>query len=304
MATQKTLKNVILANSSGVPSAADVVTTTGVVFVNAKVKSGEYKDNGNGMMGATKTFIDPNWVNSEFDIPVQMKKASALGTAPSISNLLKICGLAETITAATKVEYKPGGSDEGVGQIKVYTDGYVRALSGVYGNIKISGKVGEPLSATASVKGFMPSAQATAEVNPAVTLDENMAPLVTKVTVLTVGGTQLNADSFEFDMGNEIKELYALDLSMYYLVDFDPTITITAVKEKGTDEQAWIDYASGTVRAIVIQVGAAGSMIELTIPYAMLKDVAENDDSGNVKISRTFRAQASAGNDNYTITYK
>ncbi len=304
MATQKTLKNVTLVGFGSVPSAADVVTTTGVVFVNAKVKSGEYKDNGNGMMGATKTFIDPNWVNSEFDIPVQMKKASALGTAPSISKLLKICGLAETITAATKVEYKPGGSDEGTGQIKVYTDGYVRALTGVYGNIKISGKVGEPLSATASVKGFMASAQATAEVNPTVTLDENMAPLVTKVTVLTVGGTQLNADSFDFDMGNEIKELYAMDLSKYYLVDFDPTITITAVKEKGTDEQAWIDYASGTVRAIVIQVGALGSMIELSIPNAMLKDVSENDDSGNVKISRTFRAQASAGNDNYTITYK
>jgi hypothetical protein len=36
----------------------------------------------------------------------------------------------------------------------------------------------------------------------------------------------------------------------------------------------------------------------------MVKDLSEADDSGKVKISRTFRAQASAGNDNYTITYK
>jgi len=301
---QKTLKNVVLVKSGGVPTAAEVVTTNGTVFVNPKIKSGDYQDMGNGMMGSTKTFIDPNWINAEFDIPVQMKKASALGSAPSIDELLKIAGLAETITAATKVEYKPGGTGVGTGQIKVYTDGYVRALTGVAGNLKISGKVGEPLGAVFSVKGFMASPEATAEANPTVTLDINMAPIVSKVTVLTVGGSQLNADSFDLDIGNKINEQYAMDLSAYYLEDFDPTISITAVKAIGTDEAAWTDYANGMVRSIIIQVGAAGSMVEISIPYAKLKDVSESDDAGNVKISRTFRAEASAGNDNYTITYK
>lgn len=300
---QLTLKNIVFAKSGGVPTAAEVITTNGLVFVNPKIKSGDYKDMGNGMMGATKTYIDPNWINAEFDIPVQMKKASALGSAPSIDELFKIAGLAETITAATKVEYKPGGT-AGTGQIKVYTDGYVRALTGVAGNLKISGKVGEPLGAVFSIKGFMASPEATAEANPTVTLDTNTAPLVTKVSVLTVGGSTLNADSFDFDIGNQINELYAVNLSEYYLQDFDPTITVTAVKVKGTDEAAWTDFAAGTVRAIIIQVGAAGSMVEISIPYAMLKEVSESDDAGNVKISRTFRAQASAGNDNYTITYK
>lgn len=300
---QLTLKNVVLAKSGGAPTAAEVITTNGLVFVNPKIKSGDYKDMGNGMMGATKTFVDPNWVSAEFDIPVQMKKTSALGTAPSIDELFKIAGLAETITAATKVEYKPGGT-AGTGQIKVYTDGYVRSLTGVAGNLKISGKVGEPLGAVFSVKGFMASPEAIAEANPTVSLDTNMAPLVTKVSVLTVGGTTLNADSFDLDIGNQINELYAINLSEYYLQDFDPTITVTAVKVKGTDEAAWVDFAAGTVRAIIIQVGAAGSMVEISIPYAKLKDVSESDDAGNVKISRTFRAEASVGNDNYTITYK
>lgn len=304
MSNQLTLKNVVLAKSGGAPVADDVITTNGLVFVNPKVKSGDYKDIGNGMMGATKTFIDPNWVTAEFDIPVQMKKASALGTAPSIDELLKICGLAETVTAATKVEYKPGGTGAGTGQIKVYTDGYVRALTGVAGNLKISGKIGEPLSATVSVKGFLADAAATAEPNPTVTLDTNTAPLVTKVSVLTVGGATLNADSFDFDLGNQINELYAINMAEYYMQDFDPTITVTAVKIKGTDEAAWADFSAGTVLAIIIQVGEAGSQIELSIPYAILKDVSESDDAGNVKISRTFRAQASSGNDNYTITYK
>ncbi len=301
---QQTLKNAILAKVGGVPTATEVITTNGLVFVNPKIKSGDYSDMGNGMMGGKKTFIDPNYINAEFNIPVQIKKASALGVAPKLSNLFKLVGLAETVTASTKVEYKPGGTGSGTGQIKAYVDGYVRTITGMAGNLKMSGKVGEPLSATFSVKGFLASATATAEENPVVTLDTGMAPIVSKVSVLTSGGTTLNADSFDFDLGNQTGETYAIGLSEYYLQDFDPTLSVTAVKTIGTDEAAWTDFTSGTVRAIIIQVGVAGSMVELSVPFAMLKDVSEADDSGKVKLSRTFRAQASVGNDNFIIAYK
>lgn len=304
MADQLMLKNTILAKSGGVPTATEVITTNGVVFVNPKLKSGDYDDMGNGMMGNKKTYIDPNYIISEFDIPVHMKKASALGVAPKLSNLFKIAGLTETITASTKVEYKPGGIVEGTGQFKAYVDGYVRNVTGAVANLKISGKVGEPLNATFSCKGFLDTAEATAEANPAVTLDTLMAPIVSSVTVLTIGGGQIQGDSFEFDLGNVIREDYLMSKKAYTITNFDPSINVTAIKIKGVDEAAWADYSAGTVRAIIIQVGAAGGMEELSIPYAKLKDVGEADDNGKVKITRTFRAQASAGNDNFTYTYK
>jgi len=305
MADQLTLKNTVLVKSGGLPTAAEVVTTDGLVFCNPTVKSGDYKDIGNGMMGATKTYIDNNWVSADFEIPVQLKKASALGIAPKIADLFKICGLAETITASTKVEYKPGSPDlAGTGQVKVYTDGYVRALTGVAGNMKISGKVGEPLSASFSIKGFLDSATPTVEANPVVTLDTGVAPIVSKVTVLTVGGSSIQADSFDFDLGNSIQEVYGIGIAKYYMQDLDPTLSVTAIKVKGTDDAAWTDFAAGTIRAIIIQVGLAGSMIEISVPFAILKTVSEADSNGMVKLSRTFRAQASVGNDNFTITYK
>lgn len=304
MSIQQTLKSTILVKSGGVPTATDVITTNGLVFVNPKVKSGDYDDMGNGMMGAKKTYIDSQWVNVEFDIPAQAKKASALGVAPKLSNLFKLCGLVETVTASTKTEYKAGGVTTGTGQAKSYIDGYVRTITGAVANLKMSGKVGEPLSATFSVKGFLDSAQATAEANPAVTLDTLTAPLVSKVSVLTIGGATINADSFDFDLGNDIQETYAIGLSQYYIQNFDPTLSVTAVKTIGTDENAWVDFGAGTVRAIVVQVGVAGEMIEISIPFAKLKEVSEADDAGKVKMSRTFRAQASVGNDNFVITYK
>jgi len=304
MAIQQSIKNTILVKSGGTPTATEVITTNGLVFVSPKVKTGDYEDMGNGMMGAKKTYIDENYINAEFDIPVQLKKASDLGVAPKLSNLFKICGLTETITADTKVEYKLGGVTTGTGQAKLYVDGYVRSITGMAGNLKISGKVGEPLSATFSVKGFLANAQATAEANPAVTLDMLTAPVVSKVSVLTVGGATLNADSFDLDLGNDIQETYAFGLAEYYIQNFDPTLSVTAVKTIGTDEATWTDFVEGTVRAIIIQIGATGSMIEISVPFAMLKDVSESDDAGKVKLSRTFRAQASVGNDNFVIIYK
>ena len=304
MAVQQTLKNTILAKSGGVPTATDVITTNGLVFVNPKIKTGDYDDMGNGMMGAKKTFIDPNYINAEFDITVQMKKAPALGVAPKLSSLFKMCGLEETVTDATKTEYKPGGITTGTGQIKAYVDGYVRSITGMVGNIKLTGKVGEPLGASFSVKGFLASATATAEANPSVVLDTAMAPVVSFVSVVTAGGVTLNADSFDFDTGNAIGETYTIGKNEYYISNFDPTLTVTAVKELGTDEAAWTDFMAGTVRAVIIQIGAPGEMVELSVPFAMVKDLSESDDSGKVKISRTFRAQALVGNDNFTITYK
>lgn len=294
-----------IAKIGATPSATDVVTTNGLVFVNPKVKTTEYSDVGNGAMGAKKTAIDPNYITAEFDIPVQIKKASALGVAPSLSSLWKMCGLSETITASTKVEYKLGGtSNLGQGQIKSFTDGYSRTVTGIAATAKISGKIGDPLGATFSIKGFLTAAAPVAEANPTVTLDTLQAPLVSKVTVLTSGGSTLNADSFELDIGNDIGDIYAVGQSEFYLKDFDPSLTVTAVKVAGTDDAAWTDFLAGTVRAIVIQVGSAGGMIEITAPNAFLKEVSEADESGYVKITRTFRLQASAGNDNFQITYK
>lgn len=304
MAVQQTLKNTVLAKSGTLPIAIDVITTDGFVLVSPKIKSGDYNDIGAGSMGNTKTFIDPNYVTAQFDIPVKLKKSSALGTPPMVDELLKIAGMAETITASTKVDYTAGGTTTaGTGQVKVFNDGYSYTVTGAAANCKISAKIGEPLTATFSVQGFT-SAAATAEANPSVTLDTGTLPLVTKVTVFTVGGSSIQADSFEFDAGNKLGENYAIGLAEFYLQDFDPSISITAIKVKGTDEAAWTDYAAGTVRAILITVGTAGSQIEISVPFAFATEVTQSDDAGKVKLTRKFRCQNSVGNDNYKITWK
>lgn len=302
MATQQTLKNAVLFKQGGVPIAANVVTLDGLVFLNPKVASGDYSDIGNGQMGNTKSFVDPNNVTAEFDINVIGRGGGAAGTAPKIADLLKCCGLAEKITAGTSVAYAPGGSLTR-GQCKVYTDGYVRLVEGIMCDMKISGKVGDLARITFSAKGYTTSGS-TAEANPTVTLDTANPPVISSATVFTVGGGTVNISEFEFSLGNSLQSLYAVGVKEFYLQDFDASVNIKAIKTRG-NETHWDDLVAGNVKAIQIVIGAvAGQIIQIDIPFAKPKEVSESDNSGVVVYDQTYRCQSSAGNDNFTLTFK
>jgi len=302
MANQQTLKNIVLFKQGSLPTATEVITLDGLVFVNPKVAGGEYEDIGNGQLGNKKSFVDPNNVTAEFDIPVIGRGGGAAGTAPKFAELLKSCGLSETITASTKVEYKPGGSLS-PSQSKVFTDGYSRAITGIICDMSISGKVGDLTRFKFSAKGYT-TANSSAEANPAVTLDTANAPVVSTASIFTLSGGTINISEFEFMLGNILQSNYAIAQKEFYLENFDASIRIKAIKTKG-NEAHWDDLLAGNVKAIVITVGAtAGQIIQIDIPYAKPKEVSESDQSGIVVYDQTFRCQSSAGNDNFTLTFK
>lgn len=304
MAIQQTIKNVVLAKSGAAPATTDVISISAPVLVSPTVKVGDYDDIGSGFMGNKKSYVDPNFVTCDLDIKVLARCASTPGIAPKIGNLLKIAGLTETITANTQVEYKNGNNaGVGSGQLSVYSDGYKYAITGAGADFKLEAKIGQPMEYQFKLKGFTTPA-ATAEANPTVALDSAVMPLVTKISVLTVGGTTINADSFTLDCGNKIEEEYDIGLSYYYLNRFEPTFKVDAVKTIGTDEQTWTDYAAATPKVILVQLGTAGNMIEINIPRAVLSALDQKDDKGKVKLGRTFGCEAVAGNDNFSIVYK
>lgn len=302
---QETLKNTILAKSGSAPTAANVVQLDGFVLLSPKVSTGEINAVGTGSLGNKKGYVDPNNTKVTFDVPTVIKASTALGVAPELSELYKIAGLAETITASVKAEYKPGGiTSSGAGVIKVYSDGYVRTVSGAAANMKISGKVGEPLKAVFSVSGYT-TPEATAEANPAVTLNAGVIPIISKITAITISGTAINCDSFDFDTGNEIQDTYATGLSEFYIGNFNPMINLTAIKTKGTDEQAWTDMGNGLLKAILVTVGSVGSQVVLNAPNAFALELSESDDKGRVKLTRKFRAEnGGVANSNFSIVHQ
>ncbi len=301
MAKQITSKNSFLINSSAAPTASDIITTNEIVFVNPKAKTIETKAIGNGELGNTKSVTVADWTTAEFDVSVNAKPSGTAGTAPSYAALFKACGLTESIdTTNNIVTYAPGGTP--VGNAKNYIDGSVRGVTGIAGDFKLSGNVGEIAKFTFSLKGFTDLSE-TAEANPAVTLDSNTDLTVQSITAITVGGATINLQEFDFGMGNEIQESYGVGTKEFYISDFKPTINVKAIKTKG-NATYWDDLKNNTLKEVKAILGSgAGNTITFTASYCNPNDVSESDDSGEVVYNQTWICQSNAGNDNFSIVY-
>ncbi len=302
MAKQLVSKNTLLLAIGAIPTATNVVTTANNVLVNPKVAVIEYKDIGNGQAGNAKSISNDDDTTADFSVDVTMRSSGGLGVAPKYANLLKCCGLEETITALTDVAYKPMLVEQPA-TAKAYMDGYVRTITGIVGDFNISGKVGELAQLSFSLKGFT-DATPTAEANPAVTLDSNSQVVVKSAVVSIAGGGTIELEEFTFSLNNQVEKIYAIGRKEFYIQDFSPTLKVRAVKTLGNDAH-WADLQANTQKSITITLGTvAGDIIELTAPYCQPKEVSETDSSGAIVYENTWSCQSSAGGDNFTLTFK
>lgn len=306
MALQETNKNQLFAKSGGAPTTANVVALSNKILLSPKVKTGTSNDIGTGALAAATGYVDPADCTVEFNIEASFRSPLTLGAASEASDLFKIAGLAEVLTAATKAEYKLGGvTNYGTGQIKVHTGGFYRNLTGVSSSMEISGKMGELVNLSFAAKGVA-TLEATAEVTPAVTLNAGSKLVMSKDnTVVTVAGTILSIDDFKLDLGASVIRDYTSGTNGYYIEDFAPKLSLTFMKTLTTDENAWTQLKAGGTVAINITIGAAGNQLVIDAPYAFSESVDEQDSSGRTKMSRSFVLQnGNTSNANFTITLK
>ena len=301
MAKQITSRNTFLINSAATPTATDVIPTNDFVFVNPKAKTLETKAIGNGALGNTQSVTVADWTTAEFDVNVNVKPSGTAGEAPSYAALFKACGLVETVDSNNNtVTYTPGGTPSGYA--KNYIDGSVRSITGIAGDFKFSGNVGEIAKFTFSLKGFTDLTE-TDEANPTVTLDTNKDLIVESITAVTVGGGTIALQEFEFSMGNEIQESYGIGTKEFYVSDFKPTINVKAIKTKGNATH-WDDLKNNTIKSVEVVLGSgAGATVTFTVPYCNPTDVSESDSSGEVVYSQNWICQSGSGDDNFSIVY-
>lgn len=73
----------------------------------------------------------------ELDFEVEMQGSGTAGTAPAYGPLLRACGLSETITASTKVEYSPVSAAFESATIYYNIDGVLHKVSGCRGTVDL-----------------------------------------------------------------------------------------------------------------------------------------------------------------------
>lgn len=74
----------------------------------------------------------------ELDFEVEAAGSGTAGTAPGYGPLLRACGLSETVTVSTKVEYKPVSSSFESVTIYFNVDGVLHKITGARGDVELT----------------------------------------------------------------------------------------------------------------------------------------------------------------------
>lgn len=308
MAFEKTKNNVVLF-TQGAPLPANAVTMTSAVILKPDVKSTDIEEIGDGTLGSKTSYVDEQHTTVSFDIEVMARGNDSTGAAPdtppAISKMLLACGLLETIDSTLGLEnviYTPSSADVAASTAKVYLDGQVRTVTGIRSDFKISGAVGEAAKFNFSHQGYTTPAPA-AEANPAVTLDGNDRLIVKKISGATIDGATVNMQSFSLEMNNDVSDVYAVGVAEFERTDFDPKLSVEALKTKGNND-AWNDFINGQIREIIITLGTgAGKTLTITASNCRAMDHNEDDDNGKMKESRSYRCEKNTVDDHFSIKW-
>ena len=303
MARVLTDRQVILAAYNAVPNTDDVVTISEYASLSPKVKTTEVKELGRGL-GSTTNYSIPDWTTVEGSITALLRG----GLPPKLAEMYKICGLEEVDEKddngnITKVHFYPAETPVTAGNLIVYQDGLKRTITGIAGNLKISFAVGEIVKATFDIKGFT-DAEPITEDNPSVTLDDNQIFITESISAVTIGGNTFEVESIDFDMGVDIKEIYAIGAKEYQITDYKPTLSIKNYSNK-SNQSHWADIKNGNVKAVsIVLTNGAGNKFTFTANACKLTDVSESDNSGNIEESRTYLCEKDSNGKNFEIIYE
>lgn len=167
-------------------------------------------------LGGSEQLVGTRYCQMGFDL--ELTGAGTVATAPAWAPALMACGLAETITAATRVDYTPISTAFTSVTIYWYDDGLLHKATGCRGNVVFKMGVGAKPVMSFSFTGLYTTP--TAVSNPAVTLtawkvpqvivDANTGDLIfggthaTAVAPVITGGTTQASQGIEIDMGNKV----------------------------------------------------------------------------------------------------
>lgn len=242
-----------------------------------------------------KNIVGPRSARITFRTP--MKGTGAAGERPEFYYLLRGCGLSETITAATRVDYDPisAESAQETLTIDVYHDGLRYRAVGCMGNARIVAKQGDTPHIEWEFRGvYVAPADVSLLTNPPYV---TASPAAMISATLTFRSQTLRATGFELDLGNvvELREdvTNAAGYVNAYVARRDPTITCDPEVELVATFDFLTSLINATAGAFTAQWGSAGGgQWRINCPNAQIVG-ADISDRNSLKIHNlTIKARA------------
>jgi len=301
------IKNEVSYNTDPVPTVA----VNGVLAKNVELLPMEGQD-------INRDFERPNFQSEEeiaaglhmkLTFDVELVGSGAPGTPPPMAPMLRACGMAETITAGTKVEYTP--ITDGAESAGIYfgrdTSRFVMLGSRCDATIKLSAQ-DIPTVSFALTGLFTAPAAGTVLVPVLTSWLTGVVASKANTPVFTIGGSPFVMRSYEFALGNQIEPRLLIGDESIRIVDRSAERVKVGVEAKplGTYNPYQIAL-DRTKQAVVLQHGTeAGNIVTLDhFNCQQRRPAAPKNMQGIVEQDLEFipLPTSAAGNNQWKLTF-
>ena len=265
-------------------------------------------------LGGSEQLVGTRYVECSFDI--EMAGSGTNAVAPAWAPLLLACGMAEVVTAVTRVDYVPVSTAFGSITIYWYDDGVLHKALGCRGNFMVDMAVGKRPVMSFKFTGIYatptavsnPSTTLTAFKTPMVVTDSNTGDLTVGGThaIATapaiVGGTAYPSQGLTLDMGNSVNFTALLGGETVDLTQRAVTGKIVLDLSAAQEVSFMASVEAATLMTIgVIHGTVANQKVMVWMPGVQLYNPSKQDVNGKRMIGFDLAITPVAGNDEVRI---
>ena len=283
-------------------------TVNAMLLTNVELRPMEGQDVARNLerpfMGAQEEI--PTGIHVVLSGSFELVGSGALGVAPGWGPLLRLCGVAETITPTTKVEYTPVSDNHESGGVHFWIGPTRHIILGARATgVMTLNAQGIPIVRVTITGLFTTPADQT---RPAVDLSAFQRPQVANkvnTPLFTIAGTGFAMRGFTFDLACQVEPRLLVGREEIIIVDRNETISMTVEAVPMATYNPYSAANTGTPVAIALTHGtAAGKRVKLTAGQAVQKRLAGFENSQKVtEWPLVFSpVPTSAGNDQWKIT--
>jgi hypothetical protein len=240
-----------------------------------------------------------------FDVELK-GSGSAVDAPPEFGPLLRACGFAQTINAATSVEYAPASTGHESVTIYYYQDGIRYILLGCRGNVTFNLETGAIGKMSFTLTGHNGGITDQALVAP--TYDTHVPePLINVPFTIGAYGAIINA--LQWDMSNTVAMPPDISASDGYSEiritqrdpngSYDPEAVLVATDDPHGDltSDASLVLTTGVIGA------TAFNRYQVDMPAVYYRDISPGDRDGIRTYDLPFGMAESTGDDEVTLTF-
>jgi hypothetical protein len=267
-----------------------------------------------GFLGGNEELVGDRYIAAQYQI--EAVGSGTAGTAPWWGRELVACGLAETETASTRVDYTLTSDNFG-SLTNYYNDSGVKHLStGTRGDFTLRLELGERPMFDFSMMGLHnaetatsnPTGTFTAFKVPQVVTNANSADIVLGCTHSTTGapalasGTTYPSKGIRIALGNKVAHSALLNDEEIVIADREVGGELTLELTAAQEVTLLGNVRSATLTSIGFVHGTVtGRKILVFMPYCQLINPRKAEDNGKRLVTFAFRAVPSAGDDELRI---